>query len=455
MLAALLVLPTVACAPPDAPLPDLEAGPALALRDVTPLDPVHGAGPPATLILQGDRLVAWVDELPERLEERVDVVDAAGLYVLPGLWNLHTHLAMADAHAPPMMIAHGVTGARDLGGPLDEIEALRDRIEAGELVGPRILHSGPTLNGAQNGSHHRVVANPDEARAAVEELVGRVDFFKTHNATERDTYFALLEAAAGAGAEVVGHVPVTVEPIEACRAGQASVEHIATVFEGTYIARFDGELEAFLAMPDWLVAEGPELVACFAEQQTLFVPTLRAYDYRAHRAAHYEQPDPEWRYVSAEGYAQWRESSAPSDLDRREDIIELRESLVETGIELVRLLQEAGAPVGTGTDLAAPGLLAGVDTHAELRLFARAGLTPRQVLRAATRGPGERSGARPLTGELVAGAPADLVLLRGDAFESLDTLDEIAGVVSRGRHFDREELDAILAGLERAPEPTP
>ncbi len=140
----------------------------------------------------------------------------------------------------------------------------------------------------------------------------------------------------------------------------------------------------------------------------------------------------------------------PREIDRRPEIIELRESLVEVGIELVRMLHEAGAPIGAGTDLASSGLLPGFDLHAEIRLLGQAGLTPMEALRAATRGPGVGSGGDDLQGQLVSGAPADLVLFGADPSEDLAALDTIQGVVLRGRHLDRSELDEVLAELEAA-----
>jgi imidazolonepropionase-like amidohydrolase len=312
------------------------------------------------------------------------------------------------------------------------------------------------LNGAQNAPFHRVIDSPDAARAAVAELrEAGVDFLKTHNVTEREPYFALLESARQAGLAVAGHVPVHVTPLEACRAGQASIEHIATLFEGTYLAGFGSEMEAFLGMGDWVASDAPELVRCFAEQQTLFVPTLRAYELRAQHAAAYDLPDPGWRFVSAELYQRWRDEGPPTETDRNPQIIALRQSLVEVGQTVVRLLHQAGAPLGTGTDLGI-GILPGYDLHREIELFVEAGLTPAEAIWTSAHGPGERFGGDPLDGRLVQGAPANLVLLRGDAFADVSALATIETVVLAGRPIDRRALDGVLQGLaEDGPETAP
>ena len=64
----------------------------------------------------------------------------------------------------------------------------------------------------------------------------------------------------------------------------------------------------------------------------------------------------------------------------------------------------------------------------------------------ATRGPGPRAGGDPLQGQLVVGAPADLVLLRSNPFDDLDALDEIDAVILAGELLDRSRLDDILSG---------
>jgi imidazolonepropionase-like amidohydrolase len=439
----------IACAGPEVPESIVASGATLAFENVFILDPENGPSGPSTVFLNGDSVLA-VEEAGATIPEGARRVEASGLYMLPGLWNLHTHLAHVEDWVPTLMVTQGVTGARDLGGKLERVDAVRARIDRGELLGPRIVRTGPTLNGAQNAPFHRVIDSPESARLAVLDLqAAGVELLKTHNATEREPYFALLEAAREAELEVVGHVPTGLDPVEACEAGQSSIEHIATIFEGTYIARFSSELEAFQSMPTWLEEDAPPLVECFAEHQTLFVPTLRAYEIRATRAEEYDRPDPRRRYMSAEAWETWRENAVPDEVDRNPQVIELRQSLVDVGVDLVRMLHEAGAPIGAGTDLAPQGLLPGFDLHAEIQLLGQAGLTPREALQTSTRGPGAGAGGHPLQGQIVPGAPADLLLLEADAFEDLAALNAIAGVVRGGRYLDRVELDGILAGLER------
>ncbi len=420
----------------------------LAIRGVTVLQPVDGSRTERrTVLVAGDRIVGVLPRADGDAAGASRVIDAGGLFLIPGLWDLHTHLTSADPNAAPLMVTQGVTGARDLGGLLATIDSMRSLILTGQIPGPRITRAGPTLNGAQNAPFHRVIDSPEAAREAVADLKAKgVDLLKTHNATGRETYFALLQAAAEAGLEVAGHVPTSVSPLEACEAGQASIEHIATIFEGTYLARFDSELAAFQGMDAWLQSDAPALVECFARKGTMFVPTLYAYEYRAHRAALYDDPPEGWKYLTAAHRSAFREASVPGETDRDPRVIAVRESLVGVGEILTRRLYEAGAPIGAGTDFAAAGI-PGFGLHREIELLVEAGLPEPAAIWASARGPGERAGADPLTGRIETGAPADLVLLRADPFESIEALGAIEAVVLRGRLLDRAELDRVLEVL--------
>lgn len=150
------------------------------------------------------------------VRKNTQVVQGRGKFLIPGLWDMHVHLSWTTASALLVLVANGVTGVRDMGGRLGEIDEWRTRIAAGLLVGPRVVRSGPILNGQKFNSYQMVPGNPDETRGVVRALkeVG-VDFIKIHRRLPRDSYFALIDEAKRQGLTVVGHIPMTVTPEEA------------------------------------------------------------------------------------------------------------------------------------------------------------------------------------------------------------------------------------------------
>jgi hypothetical protein len=156
-------------------------------------------------------------------------VDGTGNFLIPGLWDMHSHNQASGRESLDLYLAHGVTGTRDMGSDLDFILPLRDRIRRGELSGPEIVAAGPILDNAPpDWPFRRPVANAREAREAVRDLKkSGVDLIKVHNHTPRDVFFAIADEAPRAGLPFAGHVPLAVTIAEGAASGIQSIEHLS------------------------------------------------------------------------------------------------------------------------------------------------------------------------------------------------------------------------------------
>ena len=141
----------------------------LVIRDATIIDLFRGPLAPRTLVIQGDRIAQIAKSPPSELPTGNRVIEGAGRFLIPGLWDMHVHLSNTKASALPMLLAHGVTSVRDIGGRLSEIDVWRGEIRAGKIQGPRIFRSGPMLNG-RFADYQLLVTNASEARGAVRAL---------------------------------------------------------------------------------------------------------------------------------------------------------------------------------------------------------------------------------------------------------------------------------------------
>ena len=168
-------------------------------------------------------------------------VDGTGKYLIPGLWDMHVHLAFGDWFPGardidfPLFIANGVTGVRDMGSDVDSVFTWRKEIDAGRLLGPRIITSGPMLDGPKPRFPASVaIATPEDGRRAVRMLKQRgVDFIKLQSLIPREAVFAIADEAKKEHIPFVGHVPDAVRASEMSNAGQKSFEHLIGVFEGS------------------------------------------------------------------------------------------------------------------------------------------------------------------------------------------------------------------------------
>ena len=204
----------------------------LAITHVTVIDTEGGGGarPDMTVLIREGRIAAVQRgaAVPGGTQE----LDGRGKFLIPGLWDMHVHLSWTTASALPVLLANGVTGVRDVGSDLGEIDGWRTRIAAGLLSGPRIFRAGPILNGKSFNKYQLETGDSSQARGIVRALkwVG-VDFIKVHRRTPRESYFAIIDEARKQGLAVVGHVPMTVTPAEASDAGQ-QIEHAGGIARG-------------------------------------------------------------------------------------------------------------------------------------------------------------------------------------------------------------------------------
>src|SRR5208283_1188862 len=142
--------------------------------------------PDQVVIIEGNRIVAAGPRRSARYPRNAPSVNAKGGYLIPGLWDMHVHLAFGDwfpnaeQTSLPLFIANGITGVRDMGSELDVVQNWRNLIESGSLIGPRIVTAGPMLDGAKTPFPSTIViTTPEEGRRAVDELKRRgADFIK-------------------------------------------------------------------------------------------------------------------------------------------------------------------------------------------------------------------------------------------------------------------------------------
>jgi hypothetical protein len=184
---------------------------ALAITRVTVIDGT--GGPPrqdVTVLVREHRIAAIGPSDKVLVPKGATVVDGRGKFLIPGLWDMHTHLSKARASALALFVTHGITGVRDMGGDHQELLGWRRAIEAGERVGPRIRMAGPYFESARRemGRSPSTDVEPrPRARIGVRSVADAhrlvdsvaaigVDMIKVRTWDSLSIYFALGEAAA-------------------------------------------------------------------------------------------------------------------------------------------------------------------------------------------------------------------------------------------------------------------
>lgn len=368
------------------------------------------------------------------------VLDLTGQYLLPGLIDLHVHLAMggeADsrlqgdtAWTTLLMLAHarnslaaGVTTVRDVGGRFGLEFAVRRAVEAGLYVGPRMVLSGKLLSITSAGTDYydgmyREADGPEEVRRATrEQIKAGADWIKVL-ATG-----AVLTPGESPGAVQFGPDELAMAVTEAAKAGRPVAAHahgvegirnavaagVRTIEHGTYLHR------------------DPHIMETMAERGIYLVPTLKAgFD-----------------VINSDA------SSMPAW------IVEKMKEVQEDALLSVRRALEMGVPIAMGTDAATPYNFHG-ENAMELVWMAEAGLSPMQCVTAATASAARALGWESWLGTVEVGKVADLVVCAANPLENLRYLadrSQITMVFKDGQvvarqlaHDEGAIPDEMLAG---------
>ena len=434
--------------------------------------------------LAGERILSVQPSTGQTPPPAVQVVQAAGQYLVPGFADMHAHPLGANDPSGRfgLMLAYGVTGFRQMSGSARMLAARG----AGTLMpagAPRLLGlPGQVLTPLNAGA-------PDSAVARVREQrdLG-ADFIKAALVTSEAFYAAQAEAGR-LGIPILGHLPSGIDVARASGDGMRSIEHLGPgagllACCSTDQEAVDREVAALPAPkmpPAWLPIPEPlfdrvirtivvnplnrsqpgdvailaRAAATFAEDAaaalaqrfvrdgTWQVPTL----IRSRTMHLCDDPafrdDPDLRYVAPPTLRTWTKAAdkfARFPASSRETF----RAAYATLLALIKVLDEAGVRMLAGSDSGgAAWELPGIALHQEFDELARAGLTPLRVLQMTTSDAADFLGAADVMGSVAPGQHADLVLLGANPVESVDHLHRISGVVRGGRYYPKAELDAL------------
>lgn len=432
----------------------------LTVENVTVVDVVTGKlVPHRTVVVEGNR-IASVGSAGKAMASEAVVVDGKGKFLIPGLWDMHTHVYFGSTAKDgtdvilPLLLVNGVTGVRDMGSDLDPVLHARDEIAAHHLLGPRMVVAGPMLDGPK--SHYKAmiaVVTAEDGRKAVDLLKGRgVDFIKVQSGVPREAYFAIADEAKKQHIEFEGHVPDAIRASEAVAAGQKTFEHLIGIFEASTPDE-DGYIAGKKKLPgEMLAAYDPArertAIALLAKQKVWQCPTLfwergqwlvDSIDFTK---------DPDLAYAPKSWVARWPRSAKGIAAEMDTEPVAQREKFVEHELGIVRRLHAAGVPFLAGTDApAGVDLIPGISLHLELQRFVAAGFTPLEALQTATLNPAKFYGREKDFGAVAAGKLADLVLLEKNPLKDIANTRTVVGVVTDGRWVSAEELMAMRAKL--------
>jgi imidazolonepropionase-like amidohydrolase len=446
----------------------------LVLTHVTLID-ATGRSPQTdqTVVIEKGRIVSIVPAASAKLPKNARVVDATGKTLIPGLWDMHVHLAGVNADPSwskqvllPLLLANGIVGVRDMGGDLEALLAWKRDVESGALLAPHIIAAGPWLaGGGRKTPEQYPVKDADEARAAVRDLKLRgADFIKIISLPSKEAFFAVADESRKQNISFVGHLPFQISAIDASNAGIRSIEHLLySAFSLSFSSKEDDLRQRLIAAEHkgdsvawekiahesdatYDTDKAAALFLTLKKNGTRVTPTLNSLNTASH-PEEWSVDDPLLEFAPPALAKQWRDSFHDDQMKQRAAWLARQAS---NDWKLTSELHHAGIALLVGSDSLDPFVFPGESLHKELVEMVRAGLTPAEVLQSATRGAAQFLGRERDLGTVEPGKAADLVLLDASPLENIANTQRITAVVRDGKYLDRGDLDKLLAGAKSA-----
>jgi imidazolonepropionase-like amidohydrolase len=441
---------------------------ALVFTHVTVIDATGApAQPDMTVVIANGRIAEIGKSSSVHVQKDVEIIDAAGKFLIPGLWDMHMHWENTDYL--PLFLANGVTGIRIMWGAPIHYEWRQE--STGKLLAPHLVIASGIIDGPKPFWPGSIsVSSEAQARQAVVNVKQQgADFVKVYSFLPREEYFAIADEARKQGISFAGHVPKSISAEEASNAGQKSFEHLLGVlpacsshsaellqaFQSDLAEDLGAEHPAFwgsrakamrqMELDTYSPEKAAAVFATFKRNGTWQVPTLTLLRTTAFaNDPSFFTNDPRLKYMPPRTRAGW--STPGIAVDYGDPAMAAKE--FQKDLELVGAMQKAGIGILAGTDTANAFCMPGFSLHDELGLLVKAGLTPMQALQAATLNPARFLGIEKDSGTVEAGKIADLVLLDANPLDDIANTKKINTVIYSGKLLARSELDQMLSQVE-------
>jgi len=405
------------------------------LLDGYEVPPLHHAA----VLIEGNRIVEVGPASAIKIPPGTKIIDTSGSTIMPGLIELHGHLvilghgdyprwfAWLEEHQKTFPLARimeisakqllmaGITSATDLGAPLKDILALRDRINRGEIPGPRMTVSGPwlTRNVAIFPSNYQInVTSPAQAAQATEENIqAGVDVIKAHAALTYDDYKAIVEAAHKHKIPVHAHVYDEQAVLDAFRAGVDVLQHVGSAGTPPYSAAL---VKA--------IADSGRPVVPTAAHRVWILPDTVNFPERLEDPQLKRDFPPELYAEVQNSFKNFHALPYFQTTDRQEFY----------GDASLKQWITSGAVVGMGTDNGTPMNFHTDALWREAKVFVDHGMSPERVISALTRVNARILGKATQLGTVEPGKLADVIVVKGNPLFDIVALSNVEVVIKDG-----------------------
>ena len=415
------------------------------IRNVSVVDVENGELKTGQLVAVTDGRIVRVTEdkglnLPVYGDLQPKIIDGQGLTLIPGLWDMHTHLSFEDGL---LQIAAGVTSVRDLGNDPERLTEVRAAFDGGEVIGPRSTAAGfIDRKSPYSAPIERLADSLDEALAMVRDYAAEgYPQVKIYSSIEPPWVKPLAAEAHRNGMRLSGHIPSYMTAQQAVIDGFDEIQHINMLFLNflagpeddtrtpvrfTLVADKAGEMDLDAAAVE-------EFIGLLKDRGVVIDPTVTIFESMfRHRSG---ELDPSYAMIAEHMPPSVRRSMLSGEMDINDSNAARYARSADALLKMIGKLHTAGVPLVAGTDA-----MAGFTLHRELELYHQAGISNADVLKIATLQAARIAGKEADGGSISIGKRADFVLLAANPLNDISAVRKPVAVFKGDRWFDPARL---------------
>jgi imidazolonepropionase-like amidohydrolase len=390
----------------------------------------------ATVVSKDGKIVAAGPAGKVKIPADATKVDVTGKYIIPGLWDMHAHYEQVEWG--PIYLAAGVTTVRDVGNELEFIKEVRDKVNAGQGLGPHMLLAGivdgdgPIALGVE-----RVNTQEDAAKWVKAYHDAGFQQMKLYSSLKPEMVKAVCTEAHKLGMTVTGHIPQGMDIYDGVNDGMDQVNHLQYVMQalwpkGTNPRKLTPEERKKLFATATIDSPaGQALVKFLKDHGTVIDDTSALFELILHPASNpITDVEPGVAKLAPELRAQFNGMGVPPE--RAEETA----AMMRRYVEVLSALHKAGVTLVAGTDQAVPGYT----VYRQMELYVQAGFTPLEALQAATIVPARVMKVDRESGTVEVGKRADFDILDANPLEKISNVRTVHQVVANGILYESAPL---------------